>query len=353
MFIMKKKLAIGLTTATLLAACTGAAFAAPSVTVNGQALQLDQPPLLVESRTMVPMRAIFEALGCDVTWDAAAQTVLAQKELDYISLRIGDKTLYASDGNVQLDVPAQIINGRTLVPLRAVSEALDAKVSWDAATETVTIIGAAQGDYKYETKKLAQSKNNIALSIAYPQFLDRADADNTVLTALNKQLAAAAQSKAVAIQQSFATEAGEVPYSVTVQERFTVPYNQGQYCSILSQTMQDSGGAHPNTARTAVIYDMKAGKALTLNDLLNGEQKDIDQLIHDGFAAQIKAKPEAFFEDAEKLLDKGIADKTYGYYLTEQGLTIFFQPYDIAPYAAGFQEYTIPFNQTDAFKVKF
>lgn len=350
---MKKRLAVGLTTAALLATCTGAAFAAPSVTVNGQALNMDQPPVIVESRTMVPMRAIFEALGCDVTWEAESQTVFAQKDLDYITLTIGDKLMY-NDGNaLQLDVPAQIINGRTMVPLRAVSEALDAKVNWDAATETVTVVGQPQGDYKYEIKKFTETKGNASADMAYPQFILPADIDATVYNTLNKQFAATAHTSVAAFQKENVVTDPELSYNASLQERFAVTYNKGQYFSILFRTVQDLGGAHPFAAYNGAVYDMKTGKALALTDLLNGDQKAIDQIISDGFTAQMKANPEAFYEDAETILAESIANKNYGYYLTEKGLTFFFQQYEIAPYAAGVQEYTLPFSQTEAFKIKF
>lgn len=350
---MKKKLAVGLTTAALLATCTGAAFAAPTVTVNGQALNLEQPPVIVESRTLVPMRAIFEALGCEVNWEAESKTVFAQKELDYLALTIGEKNLYCSNGPIELDVPAQIINDRTMVPLRAVSEALDAAVSWDASTETITVVGKAQGDYKYETKKYTENEETISVDMAYPQFIFRADADNTVFDTLNKQFAATARTRASAFRQMISEDGSQSPYTPTAQERFAVTYNQGQYFSVLFENVQNTGGAHPITLRNSAVYDMKTGKALALTDILAGDQKTIDQIIHDGFAAQVKATPEAFYPDVEKYLSEAIAKKAYGYYLTEKGLTIFFQQYEIAPYAAGFQEYTLPFSQTDAFKIKF
>ena len=167
---MKKNFAIGIATAALLTTCSTAALAAPSVVVDNQSLTLDQPPVIVNSRTLVPMRAIFEALGCDVSWYADTQTVVAQKDLQFMSLTVGDDTLYLDDKKIQLDVPAQIINDRTMVPLRAVSEALNATVAWDADTETVTVQSAGQGVYRYQTEHYIQSKNNSSVDMAYPQF---------------------------------------------------------------------------------------------------------------------------------------------------------------------------------------
>lgn len=121
----------------------GAAIAAPRVVLNGQELSFDVPPTIEEGRTLVPMRAIFEALGAEVGWDGATRTVTAAKSQTTIRLTIGVKVAYRDGVSVTLDAPAKIINGRTLVPLRFVSEALGCKVDWDTKTQTVTIASAS------------------------------------------------------------------------------------------------------------------------------------------------------------------------------------------------------------------
>jgi len=90
-------------------------------------------------RTLVPLRAIFEALGATVDWDGATQTVTAKKDSDVIKLQIGSNEMTVNGKTVTLEVPAQLINGRTMVPVRAIAEAFGAEVYWDAATRTVKI----------------------------------------------------------------------------------------------------------------------------------------------------------------------------------------------------------------------
>jgi hypothetical protein len=115
------------------------------ITFNGQYLSFDQPPIIVENRTLVPMRAIFETLGLTVEWDAEEQAVSAVGLGARMYLQIGSDRLYRAydemDGVdiINLDVPAQIINDRTYVPLRAVSEGLWADVTWNQAERTVVI----------------------------------------------------------------------------------------------------------------------------------------------------------------------------------------------------------------------
>ncbi|WP_422879851.1 copper amine oxidase N-terminal domain-containing protein [Neomoorella humiferrea] len=95
-------------------------------------------PLTVEQgRTLVPLRAIFEALGADVNWDAATQTVTGTKGATIVKLTIGSTIAYVSGQAVPLDVPGKILNGRTLVPLRFISESLGAEVVYDNSRITI------------------------------------------------------------------------------------------------------------------------------------------------------------------------------------------------------------------------
>lgn len=111
---------------------------APTVFLDGKQLSFDVPPTLDNGRTLVPLRGIFEALGAEVQWDGATQTVTATKGNTTIKLTVGGQA-YKNGQPITLDVPAKIINGRTLVPLRFVSEALGASVKWDGSTQTITI----------------------------------------------------------------------------------------------------------------------------------------------------------------------------------------------------------------------
>lgn len=124
----------------LVFAATMASMATIQVEINGRALYLNVPPIQVQNRTMVPMRSVFEALGAQVDWDAATRTITMNKEATNVQLSIGQKNATVNGRTVLLDVPALIMRGTTMVPLRFVSEALGAQVSWHGATQTVSIV---------------------------------------------------------------------------------------------------------------------------------------------------------------------------------------------------------------------
>lgn len=109
------------------------------VVVSDQKLDLDQEPIIENGRTLIPMRAIFEALGSEVFWDNDTQTVTASKDENTISLQIGNQAAYLNDKQVLLDAPPKNVNGRTLVPIRFVAESLEASVEWYQNNETVYV----------------------------------------------------------------------------------------------------------------------------------------------------------------------------------------------------------------------
>ncbi len=109
------------------------------VVLFGQMLQFDVPPQLINGRTMVPLRVIFESIGATVGWDDATQTVTSTKDATTVSLTIGVPSITVNGNAIALDTAPCVIDGRTLVPARAVSEAFGLKVDWDDISWTVFI----------------------------------------------------------------------------------------------------------------------------------------------------------------------------------------------------------------------
>lgn len=120
------------------------------VMVDGRQLTFDVDPVIENDRTLVPMRLIFEALGAKVDWDETSRTADAVRGETTIRITIDNAEMVKNDEIVTLDAPARLIGGRTLVPVRAVSEGLGAQVGWDAATRTVQISTQKQPEKQTE-----------------------------------------------------------------------------------------------------------------------------------------------------------------------------------------------------------
>ncbi|NPV91623.1 MAG: copper amine oxidase [Firmicutes bacterium] len=114
------------------------------VLVDGLSVAFDVQPVIQNGRTLVPFRATAEALNVKVSWNSAAQTITASDAGTSIWLQIGSQTARVNDSYISLDVPPQIINGRTLIPLRFFSEAFNCKVAWDSSINGVRIATPAE-----------------------------------------------------------------------------------------------------------------------------------------------------------------------------------------------------------------
>ncbi len=97
------------------------------------------PPRIEQGRTLVPLRAIFEAMGATVDWDQSSQIVTATRQEVIVQLPIGSKSPTVNGIVWPLDVPAKIVGDRTLAPLRFVGEAFGGKVEWNEAERTIHI----------------------------------------------------------------------------------------------------------------------------------------------------------------------------------------------------------------------
>ena len=121
---------------------------AVQMTVNSQPIYPDVPPQNISGRIMIPARAMAEALGASVQWDAATQTVIVTTNnraipTQLLPLQPGYINLMVNGQYLNPDVPPQNIGGRVLVPARALAEALGASVDWDAATQTVIVTASS------------------------------------------------------------------------------------------------------------------------------------------------------------------------------------------------------------------
>ena len=157
---MKKIFCAVIAAAISLSAAGSVAFAEDEpvkITINDTELVIpegDTHPFIEDGRTLVPMRAIFEALGTTVEWDGENRRVTANdpKNDTTIILTIDSNVMVVGNEEIELDVPAKIVNDRTMVPVRAIAESLGCIVDWDGVTRTVII-----ESFTYESQPIACS----------------------------------------------------------------------------------------------------------------------------------------------------------------------------------------------------
>lgn len=172
-----KALSSAAATAVALTALPGCTAVAKDVNIviDGEELNLDVAPQIIDGRVMVPIRGVLENLGALVKWDDETQTVSARKNSKTVSLEIGsnDVTLDKSETNddgsaktetIQTDVAAQLVSDRTLVPLRVISEAMGYSVDWNDETYAVSITTDNDEDESWKDNKVSVDMSTLSVS---------------------------------------------------------------------------------------------------------------------------------------------------------------------------------------------
>ena len=171
---MKKIISIILALTAVMSGCTTLAEEKIKVTLDGQAMDFDVAPIIQNDRVLVPMRAIFEELHCSVDYTDidGRQIITAKNDGNTIGFKIGSNEMTVNGEKVSLDTAPIITDDRTLVPLRAVSEALDCSVDRNGDTKTVTI--APHKYNEYYTQKLMENLPNDETYVISPFSLEMA-----------------------------------------------------------------------------------------------------------------------------------------------------------------------------------
>lgn len=253
------------------------AYAADAVTVklNGSQMEFDVNPVIENSRTLVPFRKIFEALDCAVSYtkENGAQVVTANRGNQWITLEIGKNEITVDGETKKLDVAPKIVNGRTLVPLRAISEGLDCTVDWSADTKTVDI-QKKQGQYAvtsaHISKNITDDKGNILITVAFEYPVIENKDNNAFITAVNEQYKKDAEAAISEAEAEFKDSAAAVLASegknyhpMVFTRSFEVSLNQDNLLSITQLDYANTYGAHPNTLKSSKTFNLAENKALT------------------------------------------------------------------------------------------
>ncbi|MCL1808999.1 MAG: stalk domain-containing protein, partial [Clostridiales bacterium] len=119
---------------------TAAAPADIRITIDGKPISLDLAPVIQNDRTLIPIRPVAEAIGADVDWDQTTKTATLVRAGVTVELTIGSTAAQVDGESVPLDAAPMILNGRTLLPVRFVAETFSQDVKWDAQNRVVVIV---------------------------------------------------------------------------------------------------------------------------------------------------------------------------------------------------------------------
>ena len=158
------------------------AYAAKEVKIEIDGKEMvpkDIPAVIIDGRTMLPMRQIAQELGCEVNWNEAAQQIYVMRGSDIIVFTVNSKAGYENGKEFTMDVPATIVNDRTMLPVRALADALHLNIKWDDPNRTVSI---QSGDTVVKDEpKAPESGQTTAGTLTGIQTPSAKDADQTFI----------------------------------------------------------------------------------------------------------------------------------------------------------------------------
>ncbi len=160
------------------------------LSIDGKDIKSDVEPTIKNGRTLVPLRVISENLGYKVDWNQKSWTAKLTKDNTVIEIIKGKKNILVNENgkkrNIQIDVPAEIINGRTMIPIRAIAEISGSKVDWDNTNWKVNINSNNKENKQIKTKEYKDITNkyasneyaktigkNVKLTGAFSRILDK------------------------------------------------------------------------------------------------------------------------------------------------------------------------------------
>ena len=362
---MKTKRLLSLFIAFVICLPSFTAFAADELTdekdkidvfYNDKIINFDVEPEIENGRTLVPMRAIFETMGCAVYYSAkdGKQIVLARRANDNLLLTIGENKMYFNGEEKALDVPAKIKDSRTLVPLRAISEAFECEVHWYGDTKTIHIYSPANA-YTVSAEKIEETitdddGNVLIEAVAYYPVIEN-PYKNPCFDLINfdyewdadKFMEEARARKEDAL--NLRKEMGDAFTPFVFELTFEQTYRVWGYLSFINHKYINVGGVHPTKTMESRTFCTSYEPEMSISDVIDERMLDVSlsQYVTNLFVDKLK---EIAPESAD-IYTYDYVNEYLGYvqfYLTKNSVVLYFNQGELAPFALGVISVEIPYE---------
>ncbi|MBR5478755.1 MAG: DUF3089 domain-containing protein [Clostridia bacterium] len=323
---------------------------------DNEIMNFDVEPIIEKGRTLVPFRAIFETMGCAVYYSVenGKQIVSARRGDDSLILTIGENKMYFNGKEKKLDVPAKIKNGRTIVPVRAISEAFECEVLWQGDTKTVRIdspISACAVSAEKLSETITDDAGNVLIEVVayYPvvenpigiPWLDTINSDYKWDADKFMEEAKAKKEEALALRKEMGNAFKPFVYELTFEQT----YNIWGYLSFTNHKYINVGGAHPTKTMESRTYCTSSDEEMSVSKVL------IEEALN---TSLVKYITNLFVDKLKEIAPESTETYTYDYvseylgyvqfYITENSLVLYFNQGELAPYALGVISVEIPYE---------
>ncbi len=323
---------------------------------NDDIICFDVDPVIENERTLVPFRAIFESMGCAVYYveEDGKKIVSARRADDVLMLTIGEDKMYFNGEEIVLDVPAKIKDSRTLVPLRAVSEAFECEVLWYGDTRTINIYSPSNA-YLVSAKKIEETitddEGNVLIEAVayYPVIenshkipcIDTINVDYKWDAEKFMEEARAKKDDAVMLKEQMGEDFIPFVYELTYEQTYGV----WGHLSFINHKYINVGGAHPTKLMQSRTYCTNCETEMSVSEVLIEDRlgASLAEYVTNLFVEKFKE----IVPDSAEIYTYDYVSEYLGYvqfYLTKNSLVLYFNQGEIAPYALGIISVEIPYN---------
>ncbi|WP_058304097.1 stalk domain-containing protein [Gorillibacterium timonense] len=298
--------------------------------INGQVQSVPGAVSKNGDTTYVALRFLSDKLGLKVSWDPATKSSTVSGRNVTIVTKESDPRPYTINGQKIYGTSPVIRNGTTYIPLRFFLETLGYNVDYNA-NKQITITALPINALTITTKTINETTSKQEFEIQYPQLTGLAD--KAVQDKINSFLKTEVEKMAAEARKDLKeSEPGAAPNSFTVN--YFIKSNVHDKLSLYLESYLYLGGAHGSPARIPFTFDLKTGKVLTLQEAALGNPN---------YKTIINKEIKKRFANQDYLLTpfESIKDNQ-SFYLQNDAIVVFFDPYEYTPYAAGFPEFTLP-----------
>lgn len=319
--------------------------------INGEIVEPDVAPFIKNDRILLPMRTVFEELGCCAKYYEKTKTIDVLCGENFVEFFVGDDTMLVNYEEKKIDVAPIIYNDRTLVPIRAVSEAIGADVQWDDDTRTVSI-ELKQGEHRIRTKskeKNIRNENGTILmtrSCSYP-VIENSEGDSYI-NEINKYYEINAENCLNDLSESEnyteyldGTEENFSP--VTFDLFFKVNTDKNGIISITNSILYYYGGMHPDSVKESKTFDLNNKRELTLEDVIEGNENECHNMVYNAFLKYLEEHSEMVWPEAVSCLDEEC--ENVNFCLTDNSIILNLPIYSIGPFAMGYPTVELPLSE--------
>jgi len=327
----------------------------PSIILEGKAI--DAPASVSYGALYLPLRAIAESIGYDVEWTRKGNTISLTKTGSSILIELNDSKVtkdghtYYMDGDYTGDIQSGIIfiRNRIYMVKGIFSELLGLNTIWDNKSSSASLEKIIYNDISIKPMKETSEDKYLKLTIQYPEIsgLDKKSVQDSINSVIIKAADDAKKEGvkyAEEMKQTYDSGYTGSPNQCETYFDYRLKYNRNGLLSIVFLDYQYTGGAHGMTVQSSHTFSLDTGKDYELKDLFKSGA-DYVSTINGAVKLRMAEKVKAGILPDQPLTPFKTIKDNQDYYLSDNGIVIYFQQYEYFPYASGIQEFTVVFDK--------